>query len=900
MLKHLKIYFPDIPKYYATTATIGAQAYGLVVESHGGRPTKIEGNEKHPSSLGKTNAFLQAEILNLYDPDRAKEVKKDNAYSSWPDFISFWSKKYSEFSKTGGQGLAVVSGEFSSPTLFKLYSAFKKTFPKAIWAVNESIDNSNIYNGIALAAGQTLRPKYNFEKAKVVLSIDNDFLGTGQESVANNLGFSKARKVQSEKDSMNRLYVVESSFSITGGMADHRSQLSQGQMEQFTRQLAAALGIEGSYEETVAAEWLKALVSDLKKNSASSIVIAGNRQSAETHALVYAINAALKNNNSTVTYHKDKYAVLSAGSLADIVAAADSINTLVTLNSNIVYDAPVDIEISKAFNKIENSVCFSPSYDETALAADWHLPASHFLESWGDACAVDGTLSTVQPLIAPLYKSKSSVEMLHLLAKGEDSKGYDIVKETWSGLLGNSSAKAWQKVLHDGVYKNSNKFNSRLRPLAIAKAPASKLSKDNLEVIFHTSPSTYDGRFANNGWLQEMPDPVTKVSWDNMALISPQTAEDLGIKTRDVINLSVNGKSIEIAAYVLPGQAKNTVSLEIGYGRENAGRIADGVGFNVNKLRTTQHYYSATGVKITNTGRTYVLANTQDYISMEGRPLVREATLQEYKNGEGFKPEEIKHPPLKSLWDDHNYEEGYQWGMSIDLNSCTGCNTCVIACQSENNIPVIGKEQVEKGREMAWIRLDRYFAGDLNNPEMVYQPVACQHCENAPCEQVCPVQATLHDSEGLNVMTYNRCVGTRYCANNCPYKVRRFNYFNFTKDMPETIKMAQNPDVTVRFRGVMEKCTYCTQRLQEAKITAKNENRIAKDLDYQSACQQACPADAIVFGNINDPESKVTEVKKQNRNYALLAELNIKPRTTYLAKLRNPNPEIEKLTQTIS
>jgi MoCo/4Fe-4S cofactor protein with predicted Tat translocation signal len=889
---------PGIPKYYATTATRAAHAYGMLVESHEGRPTKIEGNDKHPSSMGKSNTYLQAEILNLYDPDRAKNVTRDGKDVTFEDFVTFWKEKHAEFLANQGEGLALVSGEFSSPSMHRLYSTFKKVFPKADWAVYEAVNQANINKGIEAAAGKKLRARYNFDKAKVIVSIDSDFLGTANDAIANSLGFANGRRVKTEKDDMNRLYIVESSFSITGGMSDHRQQLSQTQIEAFTVQLAAALGVTDKGAAVVPEEWMKALAADLKSNPSASIVIAGNRQSAETHALVFAINAALANNNNTISYHDDAYAVLDDGSVSDLFKK--KINTLITLDNNIAYTLSGDSEIMKALGTIENKICFSMFADETAKISNWHIAASHFLEFWGDASAVDGTLSIVQPLIAPLYKTKSPLEFLNVLVSTENKKDYDLVKESWKSLLNSSSEKPWRKVLHDGLFAVDNKVNATLKNKIVPDVSINSLSKDNLEIVFYTSWATYDGRYSNNGWLQEAPNPVTKISWDNAALISPKTATEFGIKSRDLIKISVNGKELEIVAFVLPGQTDYVIALDLGYGRKEVGRIADGTGFDVYTLRNTPLLHSVSGALISKTGSTYVLANTQDNISMEGRPLIREATLAEYKKGDNFEPEQTDHPPLKSLFDDYDYSKGYQWGMAIDLNSCTGCNTCVIACQSENNIPVIGKEQVEKGREMHWMRMDRYFAGDLNKPEMVYQPVACQHCENAPCEQVCPVQATLHDEEGLNVMTYNRCVGTRYCANNCPYKVRRFNFFNFTKDMPETIQMAQNPDVTVRFRGVMEKCTYCTQRIQKAKIDAKNEGRMAKDQDYMTACQQACPSNAIVFGNINDPESEVTKIKKLNRNYALLGELNIRPRTTYLAKLRNPNPAIEKPTETVS
>lgn len=899
---------PGIPKYYASTATLGSHAYGVLVESHGGRPTKIEGNEKHPSSLGKTNAFLQAEVLNVYDPDRAKSVSNEGTDAQWSDFVAFWKEKHSQFTESRGEGLAVISGEFSSPTLHRLYETFKSVFPKASWVIDEPVSYKNVYQGLETATGKRVRAKHHFDKAKVVLSIDNDFLGLEQESITGNKGFAKGRKVETEKDEMNRLYIVESSFSVTGSMSDHRKRLSQNQIERFVRQIASALGVlTNASENVVDPAWVNALVKDLKKNPGKSIVVAGHRQTAATHSIVFAINESLSNNGNTVTYHSDPYLVHDGDSIADVIKNASKLDTVIVLGSNPVYNSTAGQNFGEAYKKIKNRITLSLYKDETAALSTWHIHQAHFLESWGDAVAVDGTISTIQPLIQPLYNGKTNTEVLNLITSAEDKDCHDILNETWQDILKTKTlAKNWRRILHDGVHaENKSLITVKADGQAInnlvksSDISATSLSKDNLEIVFYPSAKTYDGRYVNNGWLQEAPDPVTKISWDNAALISPKTAEELGVKTRDLVFINVGGKELEIVAHVLPGQADYVVSLEVGMGRKDYGRIADGAGFNVNTLKPSDSF-SVTGARITPTGRTYVLANTQDHSSMENRPLIREATLEEYKKDPEFAPNMVKHPPLKSLWEEYPYTEGYQWGMAIDLNTCSGCNACVIACQSENNVPIVGKEQVEKGREMHWMRMDRYFSGDLDNPEMVYQPVACQHCENAPCEQVCPVQATLHDKEGLNVMTYNRCVGTRYCSNNCPYKVRRFNFFNYTKDYPETIKMVQNPDVTVRFRGVMEKCTYCTQRIQAAKIGAKNEGRTLVDGEVVTACQQACPADAIVFGNINDPESKVTKVKQQNRNYAMLGELNVKPRTTYLAKLRNPNPEIVKQTETVS
>jgi molybdopterin-containing oxidoreductase family iron-sulfur binding subunit len=577
------------------------------------------------------------------------------------------------------------------------------------------------------------------------------------------------------------------------------------------------------------------------------------------------------------------------------------ISTLIILGGNPVYNAPSDFNFSDVLENVPNSVHLSPGFDETSYKTTWHIPQSHYLESWGDCRATDGTLSVIQPLIAPLYESHDNIEVLSLITSGIEKKSYDVVYENWKNYLQSGDFdQIWRRILHDGVLAdnqmpivtpsvNGNAINDYLQ-----RNPIRVIVPDhnNFEINFNVAPAVYDGRFANNGWLQELPDTISKLAWDNAAFMSQKTADHLGVKNEDVIVLTLEEREMALPVWILPGQAHFTISVAVGYGRTRAGRVGDNVGSSAYTIRSQQSFNVGLGLTVRKTLDTYPLANTQDHGSMEGRPLVREATLEEYSSNPNFAEEMVKHFPLVSLWDEYSYDEGYQWGMSIDLNACTGCNACTVACQSENNIPIVGKEQVKNGREMHWIRLDRYFAGDLDNPEMVHQPVACQHCEMAPCEQVCPVAATVHDDEGLNVMTYNRCIGTRYCSNNCPFKVRRFNFFNYTKDLPEIVHMVQNPDVTIRSRGVMEKCTYCIQRINVVKITAKNENRTVKDGDIQTACQQACPSEAISFGNINDPKSQVVALKQNNRTYDMLAELNIKPRTSYLAKLRNPNPEL--------
>jgi molybdopterin-containing oxidoreductase family iron-sulfur binding subunit len=907
---------PGIPKDYATTMTLGRKSYGLVVETHEGRPTKIEGNEKHSSSRGGTNVFMQATILALYDPDRSQLNLRDGQDSTWAQFMTYWQEMYPILLDNKGAGLAILSESFASPTLFNLKSQFENTFPEANWYSYEPVSDENLRQGIRAATGKDYQPVYRFDRAQVILSLDSDFIGTEDENVIHARGFIDGRRVSSEKDDMNRLYVVESSFSLTGGMADHRLRLASNHMIDFLAALIQELkqnGLHISGTENIKIsqpqnhqKWIREIARDLMRNRGSGLLVAGRQQPENVHALVFALNSALRNIGNTVLYRPAGYESFeSVSQLSDLVEQLNTgnIESLVIFGGNPVYNAPADLGFESALSRAKNSFHVSQYVDETSQKVTWHLLQTHFLESWSDAQSTDGSLSIVQPMIAPLFDGKSVTEILQFLTTGIYKSGYELVRDTWNGILGTVDfEKKWRRVLHDGVYEDEQfrlqspaVSTSGLRSI-ISNNPSTSplLAPENLEVVFYPSPAVFDGRFSNNGWLQELPDGVTKLVWDNAAIISLQTAKTLGVKNEDLIILSVNETDMALPVWILPGQADDSIAVTLGYGRSAAGRIGNGVGFNVYRLRSSENMWINSGASIRTTSQTYPMANTQDHNSMEGRPLIRESDLQDYRENPSFAQDMVEHPPLISLWDEHRYEEGYQWGMSIDLNACTGCNACTIACQSENNIPIIGKEQVKEGREMHWMRMDRYFHGETDDPEMVFQPVGCQHCENAPCEQVCPVAATVHDDEGLNVMTYNRCIGTRYCSNNCPYKVRRFNFFNYTKDLPEIVQMAQNPDVTVRSRGVMEKCTYCLQRINESKINAKNQDKQVADGDVVTACQQACPTGAIVFGNLNDENSSVVKMKKQNRDYAMLAELNIKPRTSYLAKLRNPNPELEE------
>ncbi|MEW5702331.1 MAG: TAT-variant-translocated molybdopterin oxidoreductase [Candidatus Zixiibacteriota bacterium] len=902
---------PGVPQFYATTMPLGTSAYGVVVESREGRPTKIEGNSLHPATRGRTNALLSASILSLYDPDRSSRVLERGAERTWDEFVVFWRTRLAHFRTRGGAGLAVLSEASTSPTLAALKAEFHRQFPEARWAAFEPVSDENIDAGIALATGRDLRPDYHYDRARVILSLAGDFLLTESESIAATAGFADGRRISSPQDEMNRLYVVEGGYSLTGTMADHRLRVTDGGMTAFVVALAAELATRGVVVAGVSESrnatdrfdraWLGAVADDLVSNRGRSLVVAGRRQPPIIHALVYAINEALGNVGQTVEYREPVDVILPSNSqLMDLVGTMrhGEIETLAIIGGNPVYAAPADVDFGNALTKVAESIHLSPHVDETSQHCTWHIPRAHYLESWGDARAADGTAGVIQPLIEPLFNGRSEIELARVLVDGRDRRGYDLVRDTWQRLLPPADFDAaWHRVLHDGLLPGSGSpaVAASLDRDALTSALASEATgpadDGSLELLISPSATVYDGRFANNGWLQELPDPVTKLTWDNAAVVSPASARRLQVANQDVVSISRAGHSVDLPIWIIPGHADNCISLTLGYGRTACGRVGTGVGVNVAALRSA----SVGGViraQVAKTGRTYPVATTQNHWSMEGRPIVREATLEEFRAHPHFAAEAVEHPPLKSLWKEHSYDEGNQWGMAIDLNACTGCGACTVACQSENNIPIVGKEQVARGREMHWIRIDRYFSGDENNPEVVHQPMACQHCENAPCEQVCPVAATMHSQDGLNMMTYNRCIGTRYCSNNCPYKVRRFNFFNYTKDTPEVQRMAMNPDVTVRFRGVMEKCTYCVQRISRVRITAKDHDRAIVDGEIVTACQQACPAQAIVFGDVNDPNSKVSEMKRRQRRYEVLAELNVKPRTSYLAKLRNPNPKL--------
>ncbi len=888
---------PGSPLFYATAMDLGGVATGLLAEAHDGRPTKVEGNPDHPFSRGAASAFHQASILGLYDPDRSREVIHDGQSSTWDEFTAF-AKRH--FAAASGAGLRFLSHTVNAPSLEAVRGYVLSRFPQARWIEYEPISEDSVFGGAELAFGRALRPVYQLDRADVILSLDSDFLALDSPTVAYTKDFATRRRVASHKDTMNRLYIAESQFSVTGAMADHRLRMRASEIPEFATDLARQLGLLPAGLNVLShdprSKWLAALVRDLKKSSGRSLVMAGPRQPAAVHALAHWINHALGNTGKTVSYvETSRHAQIPALKELATEMAAGQVDTLVVLGGNPAYDAPADLEFGHALKKVPATIHLGIERNETGVIAAWHLPEAHYLESWGDARTLDGSASIQQPLIQPLYGGRTASEVLALISAYRDQRAYDIVRNYWMARWpGAQAEKTWRKCLHDGVIPDTARPSLTPAPDSkrIAAALPAARQGSGIEVNFYPGASTWDGRFANNGWLQEAPDPMTKLTWDNAALLSPATARQLGVANGDLIAIAAGGREVEMPVWIQSGHADQSISLALGYGRTACGQVGHGVGHDSYAIRTTTGL-NTTVATVTKTGRTYTLATTQGHFSMEGRPLVREASLDTYRRQPAFAQRPDERTELFQLFPRFSYDQGNQWGMAIDLNACIGCNACVLACQAENNIPIVGKEQVSRGREMHWIRLDRYYGGPEEDPRAVTQPVACQQCENAPCESVCPVAATNHSPEGLNDMAYNRCVGTRYCANNCPYKVRRFNFLDYHKGIQEVEKMAFNPDVTVRMRGVMEKCTYCVQRIQERKIQAKAEgHRTIRDGEILTACQQTCPADAIVFGNINDPTSRVARLKKQDRSYTILTELNTRPRTSYLAKLRNPNPEL--------
>jgi molybdopterin-containing oxidoreductase family iron-sulfur binding subunit len=960
-----------IANYYATAFPHGGVVHALLVESHEGRPTKVEGNPDHPVSRGKTDVFAQASLLNLYDPDRSRLVRRGEAPSSWAAFAAEMQRL------RPGSGVAVLAEPSSSLTQARLRQQLAQRFPGARWIELGPHGDDPAALGAQAAFGRPARPLYRFSEADVIVAFDADFVGPEDpNSVWNNREYAASRRVEARaaagRPAMSRLYAVESQYSITGGMADHRRRLRAADIPHLAAAVGQALGV-GAGSPGAASfatdPFVQALVEDVRAAAGRAVFVAGPTQPAQVHALAAALNGR---------YGASAVAYLDPGTepvqpLAETLPAlvrdmaAGRVQLLLMLGTNPVYSLPAELGFAAALARVPLSVHVGLHRDESAVRATWHVPAAHYLEHWGDGRAWDGTVSIIQPLIAPLYDdAHSEIEVLDLLATGQVRGGYELVRETLAARLG--SEDAWRTALHDGFLPGT------AYPAVGAGGTVPDLSQlpvlaaDALELTFRVSPKVYDGRFANNAWMQELPHNVTKLTWDNAAVMSPATAEALGVAMRledgkrwtDRVTLRAGDVAVSLPVWEQPGHPDGSIQLELGYGRAlhtdrplrdrgllarvfdrdldvylrgpvagyAGGDDAEPVGVNVSPLQRLG--YPAVlpgGFAVEAEGTDYLLATTQDHGTTASRDVVRMTTVGEYQAhaGDAFHEHFLDETPWEAyppLWTDDRapmldprirdamYAEN-QWGMTVDLNACTGCNACVVACQSENNVPVVGKDQVSRGREMHWLRIDRYYTSTapepplgqavdqrFEDPEMVMQPMFCVHCEYAPCESVCPVYATSHSPDGLNEMTYNRCIGTRYCSNNCPYKVRRFNFYNWTKHTPDTLRMGMNPNVTVRFRGVMEKCTYCVQRIRRVQMYAHIQDRPVRDGEVLTACQQACPADALVFGDIADPASRVSRMKASPRAYEVLAELNVKPRTSHLARLRNPNPRLAARVET--
>lgn len=915
---------PGKPLYYATAMTLGGVATGVLACANEGRPTKIEGNPEHGGSLGATHVWAQAEILSLYDPDRSQKVMYRGEPRTWQTFVGEFRGQIEDSRQNGGTGIRFLSETVTSPTLIAQMKQIASELPNAKWYQYEPVNKDNVNAGAKLAFGSPVNTVYNFEKAERILTLDADLFGG--TNVRYMKDFAKGRSVgHGEGHKMNRLYAIETSLSLTGAKADHYLGVKPSEFVEVVKAVAKAIGVAGA-TSTYSNSWVDEMAKDLVASKGKSVVVAGDNQSPVVHALAHAINGALGNVGQTVTY-TDPLSAFAENSqidgLRELIKDIDAgaVKMLVILGGNPVYNTPSDLKLSKErMDKIPMRVHLGNSFDETSELCYWHINAKHFLESWSDTRAFDGTVSITQPLIQPLYDGKSAHEIVQLFARENfEKKELDIVKDYWKA-NGLADEKAWRKAVHDGFVANSALPAKTMTANAafLSQPTPAPAGSGNLEFVIQTDPGVYDGRYTNNGWLQELPNPITKITWENVALVSPKTAAELKLNQgdnnstggvegtafvntkggnlfSDLVEVTYQGGTIsqKVPVWIQPGQPDGVVTIFLGYGRTRAGRVGTGLGYNAYEVRKSDALWFGKG-DLKKTGETGTVASTQTHFNIEDREHEVLRTF-EYETWEKDAKGTHQHDEAdKSMFPAYDYSPETtknKWGMAIDLNSCVGCNACVVACQSENNIPVVGKEQVERSREMHWMRIDAYYEGnDMNNPDALnFQPMLCQQCELAPCELVCPVHATVHSAEGLNDMVYNRCIGTRYCSNNCPYKVRRFNFTLYQDwDTPQ-YKLMRNPEVTIRSRGVMEKCTYCTQRISAARIEAEKDGRPVRDGEVMTACESVCPTDAIVFGNLNDKESRVAKLHEDHRTYNVLNSLNTQPRTRYLAGLRNQN-----------
>ena len=912
---------PGNPLHFATAYALDGYGSGLLVESHEGRPTKIEGNPAHPQTIGATTAIEQALILGLYDDDRAKQIRRGVTPLAWRTLLGQIAATSTRLAQNRGAGLRFLTAPTTSPLLGDLRRRILERFPQAKFVSFSSVADDGAVDGARMAFGKPMVPRHRLSSADVILSLDSDFLAEGAEQTRLSREFA-ARREPSPR--MSRLYVVEPAVTVTGAMADHRLRMQGTEVGAFVAALCSMLASRGLEKLAPLAslshgerkwdmKWLVALAGDLERHRGSSLVIAGRRQPPAVHALAAALNAALGNVGVTVEYGAPLTPDPLSGptplaALAQDIAAG-AVDTLVITAANPAYTAPADFKFAKLLERVPNSIYLGLYEDETAAACKVMVPAAHALETWSDVRATDGTVSIIQPLIAPLWGGIQEADLYAAFVGEADLGANKLLRRYWQTQFtrGGDFDGHWERWLADGIVPDTGvaaEAGVSVDGAALAQtvAPLLTRTKSGMEIAFVADPKLYDGRFANNAWLQELPHPITKLTWDNAAMLSEATAKALKLETGDVVEVSYRDRHLDVPVMIVPGHVDDTVTLPLGYGRTAAGvgGVAKDVGFNAGALRTSDNPWYDRGASLEKTGRRFKFAITQDHWTMspDGReipPPAVEAPIEEVlkRDSEFNKEIELRRGPLPTIHEPVDYsKQPYKWGMSIDLNKCTGCNACVVACVSENNITTVGKENVYKGREMQWIRVDRYFSGTDDALSMITQPLMCVHCETAPCEYVCPVNATVHSDEGLNEMVYNRCIGTRYCSNNCPYKVRRFNYLNYIADYTAARELGMNPDVTVRTRGIMEKCTYCVQRIERKRIATRIEGRTIADGELETACQQGCPTRAIVFGSLNDASSKVSQQHADPRRYDLLHEINTRPRTAYLARVRNPNPEL--------
>ncbi|HEY6105779.1 MAG TPA: 4Fe-4S dicluster domain-containing protein [Anaeromyxobacteraceae bacterium] len=892
-VKHPREGLPGQTSHYATALTLDGYATGLVLTAVDGRPVKVEGNPAHPTSLGAAGVFEQAALLDLYDPARAQGFRRRGRALAWRTLLSEIAALSAEHAQDGGAQLAFLLAPDASPLLADLRRRLQARFPRARFHHWSPLAEDQAAEGARIAFGQVLDAQPRLDKADVILSLDADFLAGPGDALRLAREFARRRE---PGESMNRLYLAEPALTVTGAMADHRFRMRGSEVAGFARAVAGALGAIPAEAALPAGREARAVAADLLRHRGRSLALAGPRQPAAVHALCHAMNAALGNAGETVRYTAPVLGEARADPRALSVLAkqveAGAVKTLVVTAWNPVHAAPAGLDLGALLAKVENAIYLTLREDETSRRASWVLAAAHPFESWGDGRARDGTVTLQQPLIAPLRESTTAVDLLAAFLVEGDKGAHDHLKTLWQARSGPDFVLSWERWLEQGLVPGTAEpaVAAPVRIDAVAAAArAAPAAGKGLEIAFAQDYSLLDGRFAPNAWLQELPDPVTKISWDNAAYLSSGTAKRLGLENGQRVTLTHRGRSLEVPVWIQPGHADEALTLPLGYGRTADGPVGKGVGFDAYRLRAAEAPWFDVGLALAAAKGTHRFAVAQGHFSMEGRPIALDFTQDEWRH-EAHELDELRGPnPTLQTPVDYSRQD-YAWGMAIDLSKCVGCNACVVACQEENNIPVVGKEQVAKGRIMHWIRVDRYFEGPASDPQVISQPLACVHCEAAPCEYVCPVNATVHSDEGLNEMIYNRCVGTRYCSNNCPYKVRRFNFLAWRGEVAPTEKMLFNPEVTLRSRGVMEKCTYCVQRIERARIDARALG--GKIEHVQSACQQACPAEAIVFGNLNDPKARVSRLHRDARRYDLLHNLGTRPRTAYLVRIRNPNPEL--------